>query len=214
MKLLVLSDLHLEFEPFIPDPQAVAEADVVVLAGDIDVGVNGIRWAAEAFAGKPVVYVAGNHEFYDGHWDNSLGEMRAEAKALRIHFLENDSVEIDGLRILGCTLWTDFDYFGRDRRNGAMHQVESRTGMTDFGVIKADPLPDVHWKTKRHRLTALHTLRRHQESLAWLQGELPRGNLAMELRGARIPHPAAHQWDLQRRPEARLSPVQRPIHVQ
>jgi hypothetical protein len=46
MKLLVLSDLHLELAPFPPDPQAAAAVDVVVLAGDVDKGVNGIRWAA------------------------------------------------------------------------------------------------------------------------------------------------------------------------
>jgi hypothetical protein len=98
------------------------------------------------------------------------------AKGCGIHFLENDSVEIDGMRFLGCTLWTDFDYFGREHRNGAMHDVER--GINDFHVIKADPLPDVYWRTKRHRLTALHTLRRHQASLAWLREELPKGNPA------------------------------------
>lgn len=176
MKILLLSDLHIEFAPFTPDPQAATAADVVVLAGDIDKGVKGIRWAAEAFAGKPVIYVAGNHEFYGGHWANTLAEMRAEAKALGIHFLENDSVEIDGLRFLGCALWTDFQYLQHEHRTGAMRAAER--GMNDFRLIKATPLPDVHWNTKRHRLTALHTLRRHQQSLAWLRQDLPKGDLA------------------------------------
>lgn len=64
MKLLVLSDLHVEFAPFVPDPAAVEAADVVVLAGDVSNGVKGIAWARQAFADKPVVYVVGNHEFY------------------------------------------------------------------------------------------------------------------------------------------------------
>ena len=63
LKLLVLSDLHLEFAPFMPAPAAVDAADVVVLAGDICNGTKAIPWARQAFGSKPVVYVAGNHEF-------------------------------------------------------------------------------------------------------------------------------------------------------
>ena len=44
MKLLVLSDLHLEFSDM---QKPAAEADVVVLAGDIWQGDRGIYWARE-----------------------------------------------------------------------------------------------------------------------------------------------------------------------
>jgi len=40
------------------------DADVVVLAGDVHVGVEGRAWIKTQFPGKPVVYVLGNHEFY------------------------------------------------------------------------------------------------------------------------------------------------------
>jgi predicted phosphodiesterase len=40
MKLLVLSDLHVEFAPFMPDAEATHAADIVVLAGDIHKGVK------------------------------------------------------------------------------------------------------------------------------------------------------------------------------
>jgi len=46
VKLLVLCDLHLEFLPLVP---AAGEADVVVLAGDIDLGVSGISWGRQSF---------------------------------------------------------------------------------------------------------------------------------------------------------------------
>lgn len=61
MKLHILTDLHLEFGPFYP-PET--DADLVILAGDTDVGTKGITWAKEAFIGKQVVYVPGNHEYY------------------------------------------------------------------------------------------------------------------------------------------------------
>jgi predicted phosphodiesterase len=38
MKLHVLSDLHLELYGFNPDAAAVRQADVIILAGDIDKG--------------------------------------------------------------------------------------------------------------------------------------------------------------------------------
>lgn len=41
MRLHILSDLHLEFAPFsMPD----VKADVVVLAGDVGVGLRGLKW--------------------------------------------------------------------------------------------------------------------------------------------------------------------------
>lgn len=46
MKLHVLSDLHLEFAEFIPEPIA---ADVIVLAGDIGLTSAGVAWARKSF---------------------------------------------------------------------------------------------------------------------------------------------------------------------
>jgi predicted phosphodiesterase len=61
LRIHLLSDLHLEFATM---RYQSPECDVVVLAGDIATGVAGVMWAAETFKGVPVVYVAGNHEFY------------------------------------------------------------------------------------------------------------------------------------------------------
>ncbi len=46
MKLHILSDLHTEFADFVP-PETNAEA--VILAGDIGVGVEGMRWRRATF---------------------------------------------------------------------------------------------------------------------------------------------------------------------
>ena len=66
VRLLILSDLHLEFATFQPPNPDLY--DLVVLAGDIAVGVQAVHWAKRrksTFAGKPVVLVPGNHEFYN-----------------------------------------------------------------------------------------------------------------------------------------------------
>ncbi len=55
MRIRILSDLHLEFQGLGSTPRC--EADIVVLAGDIHVGVHGIEWARRSFPLLPVVYV-------------------------------------------------------------------------------------------------------------------------------------------------------------
>ena len=71
MKLHVLSDLHLGFAPF---ERPRTEADVVVLAGDIARPREAVTWAMEF--DRPVLYVAGNHEFYGGSIEGTLAELR------------------------------------------------------------------------------------------------------------------------------------------
>ena len=61
MRIRVLSDLHREFG-HVELPEV--DADIVVLAGDTDRGVRGVRWAIARFSPTPVLYIAGNHEFY------------------------------------------------------------------------------------------------------------------------------------------------------
>jgi hypothetical protein len=96
-------------------------ADVVVLAGDIHAGARGPGWAREAFPDKPIVYVPGNHEFYGQHWMQLLDPLREMARKHDVHFLENDAVELGGVRFLGASLWADFELFGRERRVDAQH---------------------------------------------------------------------------------------------
>lgn len=169
MKLYVLSDLHNEFRPFPAcsheHMSAWVQADVIVLAGDIDQGAAGIKWARESFGTRPIVYVAGNHEFYGGDWERTLDDMRQAAREQQVFFLENDAVDISGVRFLGCTLWTDFDLFGEKSRDLAMQ----RTGkaLADYVRIKND--------SPQSMLAPQDTRVRHLTSRAWLERELAAG---------------------------------------
>jgi len=132
MRIHVLSDLHVEFAEFQPP---ATDADIVVLAGDVHVGNKGIEWAAESFAGKPVVYVAGNHEFYGQAIPKHIEKMRAAAEGTNVVFLENDTVEFGGVTFAGTTLWTDFRLFG-DPKIAGYHATQR---MTDFRLIRLSP---------------------------------------------------------------------------
>ena len=129
MKLHVLSDLHTEFAGFTP-PEI--DADVVVLAGDIGVGRRGIEWAAWRFPQVPVIYVPGNHEFY-GQDIGLKDELKAAAPA-NIHVLNNDALELNGVRFVGSTLWTDFKLYGEGQARLARQRAKRL--IEDFASIK------------------------------------------------------------------------------
>ena len=108
MRIQPLSDIHTEFGKFaLPK----TDARVVVLAGDIGVG-NGhldalTRWCSDN-SDQDFILIAGNHEHYHRDITEQLLEYRRWSEEIpNLHFLENDTVEIDGIRFIGCTLWTD-----------------------------------------------------------------------------------------------------------
>jgi hypothetical protein len=177
MKLLVLSDLHNEFkQPYSAAQHAGAwsQADVIVLAGDIDVGVRGIEWSRQAFGDKPVLYVAGNHEFYGGYWVRTLAEMREAAQQHGVQFLEDNAVEIAGVRFLGCSLWTDFDLFGKADRQWCM--VSTEKALADYRQIKNDAKREYYEvNAPQWKLKPAHTRMRHLASRRWLEAELASG---------------------------------------
>ena len=144
MKLALYSDLHLEMhlqpKSAMPWRPSELDIDVVVFAGDIAGGTDGLRWAAEAFRQCPVspeiLYVAGNHEYYGRDRRRLLAEMRETATKLGIHFLENDVLVLNGVRFLGTTLWSDFELYGRAAM--AEHMTAAQQRIRDYSTILSD----------------------------------------------------------------------------
>lgn len=132
MRLRILSDLH---QDHFPGGRELPEedADVVILAGDIHEHLQGLHWAREAFPDTQIVYVAGNHEFYNADLPELTQAMRNLARALDIHFLENDAVVLGNVRVLGATLWTDFQLYGERSAELAIEQAQLL--MPDFSCV-------------------------------------------------------------------------------
>lgn len=162
MRIRPLSDLHLEFQPWSP-PAAIA--DVVVLAGDIHLGVRGIEWARECFPKSDVIYVPGNHEFYGREMHETTADMRRAAQRDGIHFLDGSSAEIGGVRFLGAILWTDFALNGSGTRDVENSMRIARAAMTDYRVIRT---------TGAGVLSPSDTRTIHDAQVAWLTMELSR----------------------------------------
>jgi predicted phosphodiesterase len=132
MKIQILSDIHNEFS-VLPIPHT--NADVVILAGDIHLGNRGIDWAQQFE--KPVIYVMGNHEYYQGHLETINQRIKAASVGTNVYLLDDDEVVIQGVRFVGGTLWTDFELFGQARSPLAM--MDARMKMNDFKLIQYGP---------------------------------------------------------------------------
>ena len=128
MRIRIYSDIHLELAPFAP-PEA--EDDLVVLAGDIANGAAGVEWAKATFR-IPILYLAGNHEYYDGEFESVQQAMRAASRGA-VELLDCTQVVIGGVRFLGCTLWTDYSLAPEGERLAVIE--DARTRNPDFQKI-------------------------------------------------------------------------------
>lgn len=133
MKIICFSDLHLEFgKPFnVPDESS---ADVMILAGDIITfaDLSPLEEIVRSWR-KPILYVAGNHEFYTrAPMQEDIARFQAWAVDYpHLHFLQDEPIMIDGVHFFGGTMWTDF--------NGGNPNAMMTAGqqMNDFKLIKA-----------------------------------------------------------------------------
>lgn len=138
------------------------DADVVVLAGDIGRPAQAVAWASQL--GKPVFYVAGNHEFYSGSLQGAAAQLERLAGGTAVRVLDQGRQLIGNVRFLGCTLWTDFSLFGDGEMREAAIEAAMRF-MRDFSRIRlSDASPDL--------FTPRHSMDLFQRHAAWLEREL------------------------------------------
>lgn len=168
MNLHVASDLHLEFlHKRFPDLLRVNRlftpwADVMVLAGDIHNGTDAVR----AFGQwpHPVLYVPGNHEFFDSAVEPAVAALKAAAHHTAVIVLDCDQLIYNGVRFLGCTLWTDYELMGsRAGKTRAMMACDAQ--LADHRKIKG-----VH--KIGERFTPERALTIHEKHRAWLTQKL------------------------------------------
>ena len=146
--LMVLSDLHLEgYPPHIIDNKTKEivkkiqfekkknKKVIVVLAGDIGEGVAGAKWAKNL--PTEVIYICGNHEFYNQDYTENIKHIRSECRFSNVAFLYNEEITLHGIRFLGATLWSDMAI---DRKDRAFDY--STVIMNDFNFIRDKNLWD------------------------------------------------------------------------
>ena len=133
MRIISYSDLHLEFDHNWQLPADI-NGDVLILAGDI-ISFKDYTPLEHLLQNwkKPVLYIAGNHEYYtQSAMDIELQDFKNwAAKTLpNLQVLNNEGTVIDDVHFFGGTMWTDFD--GGDIES--IRQAELQ--MNDFKLIR------------------------------------------------------------------------------
>ena len=162
MKIQLVSDLHLEFSDITiqnvgadvlilsgdimvaqdlhDHPEPANTADQQAIANGT--GLSKRQQTAQRFRDflkrcsfqfPHVVYVAGNHEFYNGKFYAGLDYLRAECdKFPNVYFLECNTKVINDVVFIGGTLWTDMN------RGDSLTKIYIKDMMNDFRIIRND----------------------------------------------------------------------------
>lgn len=186
MKIIIASDLHLEFYsrqntndlarltdtgiPIPLDPLVLesSDADVLVLAGDIVTLCNraSVEWLKE-FADtrfkRPVFYVLGNHEFYGSEFNEARHGAKHFFSGSNINLLDNETSEMDGVRFIGSTLWSDYQAAGNQMRS--MDEADLRLNDTQRILIRDED-------ERERSFGALDAHAEHQIARAFIESEL------------------------------------------
>lgn len=113
MKIRIFSDLHHECPPWHfwePIPLETDSETILCLVGDLGWPDNFITNHVSNYANrfKYVLIVLGNHDHWRVGIEKALELFQEQASKIKnVHVLQNNSIDIDGYRFVGSTLWTD-----------------------------------------------------------------------------------------------------------
>jgi len=187
MKIKLVSDLHLEFsdvnivndqdydvlilggdiciaQDLHDHPEPANTTDQAAIANGTGLGRRQLTaqrfrdfFKRCSFQFPHVIYIMGNHEFYNGKFYAGIEYMREEcAKYSNVYMLEQNTKIIDDVVFVGGTLWTNMN-----RRDPlTMHAIEGM--MNDFRIIRNDAR---NYAT----MSALDVAIRHDKTLAYIE---------------------------------------------
>jgi Icc-related predicted phosphoesterase len=185
MRCHYMSDLHLEAQHF---RHHLPGGDVLIIAGDLchasaldpartdpysvkqrDRVLRLIEEATKAFA--HVLLVAGNHEHYGSVFEDTVPLLRKHLAGVNV--LDDNLIEIEGVRFFGTTLWTDL----AGRNEDASERI--RRGMGEYFFTKTRRAND-NGENALVKLRPTDTLAAHDSAVAALRKQ------AMETAGSMV----------------------------
>lgn len=168
MRLQIISDLHIDINKICKNkfPKLIKPmCDNLAILGDSTNNYNNgnfkdlIDYCCKNF--KKVLFLTGNHEYYGNHKETVRPTMAQvdehyrgiSIKHINFHYLQRDVIKIDGIKILGCTLWS---HIPKDK----MTPVQKY--MMDYHLITTD----------KGLFTPQENNELHTQDLNWLKQEL------------------------------------------
>lgn len=171
MAVLVIADLHLDYwlragrDPFESlDQDLLASLDALIVAGDMS-NKPKVRWPIMlghigCYVDPARIHVVpGNHDYYDSQLDRDdrLAAICTDAGA---RFAQKAVILVGDIRLLCCTLWTDFALHG-DPSSGMRIAQES---LNDYRYIRIGP--------QYRRIKPSDTAFIHTDHRMWLEEQL------------------------------------------
>jgi Icc-related predicted phosphoesterase len=186
MNISLISDVHLDVLAYtndiIPDLSEELiknETDILVIAGDlIELGGGKIEEDKNLEVFKEffhnvkksntsmVLWVFGNHEYYGGYLNGPWARDKAERMIVEsgladfVRILDDEILDLEGVRIIGATLWTGFN------RGNPLTMLACRNAMNDYRRICYDPDFD---SDLARSLQPEDVLEQHELSLKFIQ---------------------------------------------
>lgn len=134
MKIISYSDLHLEFGNDFKPPED-SDADLMILAGDIITftprGFEELKEFLKDWK-KPVLFVAGNHEYYTKRCMQKCSQNFAEFAEKNLSkfvWLNNSCFQHNDVKFFGGTMWTNFN-------NDLLAMMHAERQMNDYHLIR------------------------------------------------------------------------------
>jgi Icc-related predicted phosphoesterase len=204
MRIAIASDVHLEFGDLILKNEE--NADVLILSGDICVASDfresdGIIENGKSqryvdffkrctFEFPKVIYIAGNHEHYNGDYAETFTILRNYLGHIQnLHILDKEHVTIDDVTFIGGTLWTDMnaqDPVTLSHIRGMMNDfriIQNSSEMVSYrtivnaydgdGNVKLDengqPIQQAEFHKRPAKFTPEDTVQDHKKMLRYIQ---------------------------------------------
>ena len=181
-KIFIYSDLHTEYYPskFWYDennnlPFKVEDNSTIVLAGDIG-NIDTIPLLFDKinkfYQNVKIIYVLGNHEFYDNVYEKALKKYKDICKEFdNVYLLENGTlVDDENKRVfIGATLWSNLELGG----NVFASSNFSETFVSDYSVIRTNT--EIYYDVEE-RIKPNFTINLFKKSSDFIKNELNNHN--------------------------------------
>jgi Calcineurin-like phosphoesterase len=157
----------------IPPDIVVPRAPILALLGDVGLACTDtlrffLHQQADRF--QHVLYLAGNHEFYNHHHDkmHTVDEQLVWLRNVcrerpNLHFMERQRLELAGAVILATTLWSHIPA-------GVVEQAQR--SMNDYRLCYITITMKNHGHTTKVPMDTAFTNQWHAESVQWLEDEI------------------------------------------
>lgn len=163
MKIQIVSDVHLEWQrKWRP---ARVERDLLIVAGDLAEGISGEVFLRQEAEHSPVVYVPGNHEYYNNNFQRLNTQWSGLAADMpHVYFEPRGLLTVplwngESCRVACATLWSNF-------WGDPLRALQVEKGINDFSMITYGTGEGYGSRLFRGN----HCMHEHNQARAFLEG--------------------------------------------